>query len=1002
MSRRDKERRPKTVRPPGQGGARSTARGRVDGSFLILLLCFLFSGFAALLYETVWTRQFTLVFGTSELAVATVLAAYMGGLAAGAAVAGRFASRLERPVYIYGILEIGIALAALAVPSAIRASTALCVALFGGGTAPPEAGGMGFALFYLVCSFAILLVPTGLMGATLPLLARATVHRQQEIGPRVGVLYATNTLGAVLGTLVAAFVLLPRLGQRSTVLVGALVNALVCAAAALLARSTPAASSTAPSTPTGASAGAVPLAAAFDRSTFILPIMLVSGVASFSFEVLWTRLLGHILGGSVYAFATMLASFLTGIVLGSGVAARLASTPSRAAFGFALAQLGTAALSYLAFQSADSLPGFAVWMGAGGSAGLAPNAIVAGLALLPAAFCIGTTFPFAVRILALRDADAGQASARVYAWNTVGAILGAIGSGFFLIPLLGYAGMLAAAVALNLLLAMAVALLMRPRSRPLALAAVAGLAVLVIARPATPWKLVSTVALSLKTQAQKPQYFAVGRSATVALTEEGNAWKMRINGLPEGMILPANQNQASVLERWLGALPVLARPDTRSMLVIGLGGGSALETISTTVESVDVIELEPKVVEANRLLSGRRAVDPLVDPRIHLHVNDARGALMLTAKRYDAIVSQPSHPWTAGASHLYTREFFALVHEHLTPGGVFVQWIELAFLDHPLLQSLVATLLEVFPNVRLYRPVFRSGLLFVSSDQPLPVESEAVRAIASSPKTFAWANIQTPEDVAAALALDEEGARRLARGGVITTDDQNLLQSRSPTILAAPLGTAGGDRILGPLDPLPEVSRNLKRLYLIRRLLADNYRARAERLVTALDPVEKLVAGGLIYAAAGRIDDAKATLREALRLAPQSYEARVALLRLEHASLLAGTPEVMALAEPLRSHPMAALIEAWRAAAAGDWARVQALDDRLSGISPDDAIYADTLRLRAVWRIESGTPALALEALAMMDRVIVMSAHDADRQLRARALAIAGGFPSLPSTPTGS
>ena len=186
--------------------------------FPLLLLCFLLSGFAALLYETAWTREFAFVFGTSELAVVSVLAAYMGGLAAGAGVAARLAPRVRRPVLVYGLLELGIAASALAVPSAIRAATALyTLRLRRASRRRPRQGQLAGALFYLLCSFAILLVPTGLMGATLPLLARHAVRRDDEIGRRIGLLYAINTAGAVLGTLCAAFVLLPALGLRATV-----------------------------------------------------------------------------------------------------------------------------------------------------------------------------------------------------------------------------------------------------------------------------------------------------------------------------------------------------------------------------------------------------------------------------------------------------------------------------------------------------------------------------------------------------------------------------------------------------------------------------------------------------------------------------------------------------------------------------------------------------------------------------------------------------------------
>ena len=207
-----------------------------DGRFLAVLLCFLLSGFAALLYETAWTREFAFVFGTSEVAIATVLAAYMAGLALGAAAAGRLAPRVRRPVLVYGLLEGGIAVVALAVPLLIRATLGVSVALFGGAPEPQDEGAFGAGAFYTLCAFATLLLPTAFMGATLPLLARYAVRDESEIGSRIGLLYAVNTAGAVLGAVGAGFFLLPGLGLRATVHVGVAVNVAVFALAAWLSR----------------------------------------------------------------------------------------------------------------------------------------------------------------------------------------------------------------------------------------------------------------------------------------------------------------------------------------------------------------------------------------------------------------------------------------------------------------------------------------------------------------------------------------------------------------------------------------------------------------------------------------------------------------------------------------------------------------------------------------------------------------------------------------------
>src|SRR5258705_5736413 len=252
-------------------------------TFALLLACFFLSGFSALLYEAAWTREFAFVFGTSELAVVAVLAAYMGGLALGAALAARYAPRIRRPVLAYGVLELGIALWALALPAAIRAVNGLYLGWLGGLDALPETLGIATHAFHLAGAFEVLVPWRALMGATLPLLASYAVTRDEQIGPRVGLLYTANTTGAIAGTVTAAFVLLPALGLRHTVHVGAAVNALVFAAAAALARVAPRGATAAP-----ARARGIP---------WILPAIALSGAVSFGYEVLWFRLLGQMTGG---------------------------------------------------------------------------------------------------------------------------------------------------------------------------------------------------------------------------------------------------------------------------------------------------------------------------------------------------------------------------------------------------------------------------------------------------------------------------------------------------------------------------------------------------------------------------------------------------------------------------------------------------------------------------------------------------------------------------------
>jgi spermidine synthase len=951
---------------------------RRDSRFQLLLLCFFLSGLAGLVYETTWTREFAFVFGTSNLAVATVLAAYMAGLAAGAALAARLAQRVRRPVLVYGVLELGIGATALAVPLAIQGSRALYVALLGGQEGLPTAGGLPTALFYLACSFLILLVPTAMMGATLPLLARHAVRREEELGRRIGLLYAANTAGAVAGTLCAAFLLLPALGLRHTIWVAAAINGLVFLAAWALARS-------------AGPAAAAPAVASVRRArgpeAWILPLIFGSGVISFGYEVLWTRLLEHVVGGSVYAFATMLASFLAGIALGSALASRLATTRGRATLLFALAQLLIGALSLAAFVGVSWIPELAATLQAGRGPRLLRDAASAMLTLFPAAVAIGATFPLAVRIFARDEADAGPASARVYAANTLGSIIGAVGAGFFVVPALGYVGTLTACVAGNVLLAGAAALLLAPRRPALAIASLAGLVLLASIRPATPWSILRHSPLVGSGDAEgELAYYGVGRGATVLLLDRRGRWFLRTNGLPESSIDPPESwHNLSPLARWLGALPVLARPSLRSLVVVGLGGGVAVETVPSTVERIHVIELEPEVVASNRAIGAQRWRDPLADPRVQLHVNDARNALLLTEGRFGAITSQPSHPWSAGASHLYTREFFELVESRLDEGGVFVQWIGFGFVDDALFRSLLATLNAVFENVRVYSPPPGGGALFLASDAPLDVERNAARAIARAPEDFAELGILVPEDVTAWLILDEEGSRELGRGAPLIRDGHNRLQSGSPRILDRSLqGKAA--QLYASLDPL---SRSLPQpsdpFYLVRRLPA----ARAEGVARLVeDPVDRRVAQALVEITRRRREGPRAQLRAVLAERPGHGQARAALLRLHRQDLAKGLDPLELVVAPL-DEAERAVASGWRAQGQRDQAALRALDAALAAVPQRHPLAPEANRLRAEWRVASGDPQRAVEAIPIADRSISDVGHPRDVLLRARANVLA-------------
>jgi spermidine synthase len=964
--------------------------------------CFALSGFAALLYQTAWTRQFALVFGTSELAVATVLAAYMAGLALGAWLVQRYLDRVRQPVFVYGALEFGIGLAALSVPVLLMGAERLLVAVLGGQPGPPEGTAGLQTVFYLVTSFVVLVIPTACMGATLPLLARHVVRTREQIGRRVGVLYAANTFGAVAGALATAFLLLPNAGLRETVVLGAIVNVLVFAVAALIARSE---LRYVPQQPAWADNERLQRARVPWRDRFapgpgwILPIMLASGAASFAYEVLWTRMLSHVLGGSVHAFAVMVASFLLGIALGSAAAVPFARSRAIAQVAFIVTQIAIAVTSVGVYLSLDAM--------IPATTGLRGNIGFALVMMLPAAVFIGATFPLAVRILADDPAAAAPGTARVYAWNTVGAIVGALLAGFVIIPALRFEGAIYVTVVANLAIALATALLFAtPRLVWGAATAVLVLTGVFFFQPPVPSRLLAASPLNISGDGEM-RYYAVGRSASVVVLEREGSLLLRTNGLPEAIIdLPGTPPRFTG-EFWLSPLACIARPTTKSMLIVGYGGGAVVEGVPPSVRQVDVIELEPQVLAANEALRTLRARDPLLDPRVNVIVNDARGALALTSRSYDAIVSQPSHPWTAGASHLYTREFMQQARAHLRPEGVFVQWMNLSFIDEAMLRSLAATMLDVFPHVRIYRPD-PDTLVFLASAQALDVERALVqrqgRPISQYPSHYARFGIHTHEDLLAALVADRDGAVALARGAPLVTDDHNRLATANAYDRGKVLSPSVASRVLTQYDPLQRRGTwifNSAQFpvavdYLARRIAlfeaADaGVGSRLRRLATVTpDPARQAYVAAISRRVEGDDEGALRLLQESVALDPAYAAARFELIRGWLPALMRGQAptEVAALADGLPDSA-AAVIEAGRHATADDWPRVPPLERVLRTVAWTDAWYLESVQTRVEWRTRVTAPQvqakLGREALAILEEALVAQPTPGLLALRAQA-----------------
>ena len=713
----------------------------------------------------------------------------------------------------------------------------------------------------------------------------------------------------------------------------------------------------------------------------ILWFALVSGAVSFCYEIVFTRMLGHMFGGSIFAFATMLAGFLLGIALGGAIASRLATSRHRAAQYFVYAQASTGIFALVAFWLINEVAAFSL-EGLGGNNSTMAQVVLSIAILLPSATCIGATFPLAIRVFAKDERDASRGSAKVYFWNTIGAIAGSLLTGMIIMPQLAYHGATILAIVINALLAIAVVAVMRiPKGH--ALAGAVTLACLFIKLPTAPENVLRVSALPGPMTDGAFVFNEIGRSATVSVFDQEGNFRFQTNGLPEASARQRGSGMAFASDgAWLTALPVLVRSGGENMLVIGLGGGVAAAFVPPSVKQFDVFELEPAVVEANRVIRERRRNDPLSDPRINIVLNDGRNGLALTSKKYDYIVSQPSHPWTAGASHLYTHEFNQIARDHLKPGGIFLQWMDTEFLDRELASAMASGLLDVFPHVRVYEPT-RGSMMFVSSDEPIEPEKVAENQLEINPVDrdfYTEFGMLKPTDLLALLKMDETALRDFARNASPITDEFNLLAMRGPQLLTRTKEEREEfENSFGRWEPLERFPDGLEELCPTVDYSALTVRMRGRTTFESprvFDLIDDPVASELLSAKLAQFRGDKqewgARLHQAAELSPEDPRAPYLILAYGELGTLPPVDEerkkeLVARLDD-RFGKLFQTVEFLTLPNNSGVPRMEEHEDVLASIKPDEVGYELASRMRMVWRIRDEGPRrirLAEEALAI-------------------------------------
>jgi len=769
----------------------------------LFALVFAASGAAALIYEVTWTRLLTLQLGHGVAAASTVLAAFMGGLALGAAVGGRVGGQLHpaRALRVYAALEVAIAVLALVLPFELRALDPLLTHAYADG-----AGGTTYVALRFVTSLLLLTVPAAAMGATFPIASRWFVQHAGQAARDAGALYASNTLGAAIGALLAGFLLLPFLGLTGATWVAVALNIAAAGAAWLIATSVPLATpvpisetsrptrrghASRPSHPKAVSPPLEPRPAHLLLAAFALGI---SGFASLTLQVVWTRLLAMILGPTTYAFSTMVAIFIAGLAVGAAVASRLAArTPQPLAglalclavsVGFAAAAAGLVDRGLLAVADIVSQPGVTF------TQVVLRQAVLAIGLLAPMTIAFGAAFPFAVAAATRNDATVTADLGFIYAVNTAGAIAGALLAGFVFIPSLGLHNTIRLVTIVGALGALAIVGSGRVHGRARLVAAVVSLAVagLGILLPQWDRLLLSSGAYKYAAVMQLPDirvglgagdllYYAEGASGTVAVRKVGGTTSLAIDGKVD-----ASNAGDMLTQRLLAHVPLLLHPAPSTVAILGLGSGVTLgSALKHPIGRADVLEISPEVVEASRYFDVENH-GALVDPRTRVIVGDGRTHLLLTREYYDVIISEPSNPWMAGIASLFTREFFQAAKNRLSPGGVLCQWAHTYDISTADLQSIVATFISVFPEGTLWL-VGDGDVLLVGSNEAL---DDRVQALAQS-----WKRPGVAADLASVGVLDPlhvlslfvaSGARLAdwSAGAAVQSDNRGALEFSGP------------------------------------------------------------------------------------------------------------------------------------------------------------------------------------------------------------------------------
>lgn len=746
---------------------------------IALYACFLLSGASALLYQVVWERMLTLVFGLSTVSVAAVLSAFLGGMALGARAFGPLADRAVRPLKVYAIVEISIALAGAAtlwiIPAVMPAFATIYAAV--------NPGWFGSNLIRFGLALLAIGGPSILIGATVPVMARLLADRAGSTAIGFGRGYAVNTAGSVLGALAAGFVLLRFAGAQNALLIAVAGNMLAAAVSAALAREgkaargpAPAAAPRTPAAPTDPDSSVV-------RTRFALAAAALTGMLGLGYEVAWIRLLAIFTLNSVYVFAMVVSVYLAALALGAAIAtALLRRTRVDALAALSVCQLLQALLAPLVIGLAPLASRLELTSGRQTEAQIIglEFSLAAAIVFLPA-LLIGAGLPLLVRLAARSSADPGATVGRLYAWNAVGTIAGAALTGVVIIPWVGLRGCLLLLAGGNLVVVAAAALVARggstwPRVLP-ALGAAAFALALALLPGATRFY------VPVDPENETVVYYAEGPSATVHVSEYIDDGKRSRALFVDSKSVAGTYDEIVTDQKMLAHLPLLLHPDPRHALTVGFGTGGTSYSMLLHRVVVDCVEIEPRVPDAAPLFESENLGMVGADHNRHdfrLILDDARAWLHVADRKYDVIVTDLTSIQYRGNGNLYTAECFQLIKNRLNDGGIGAAWVPITGIGPAALKTLIRTFEHVFPHTSVWYAINlpTDFVIVIGTPAPLAVRLDdiATRMAATLiDRDLGHIGMDNPYKLAACLMLAGPSVAAYTAAGVLHRDDRPVL-----------------------------------------------------------------------------------------------------------------------------------------------------------------------------------------------------------------------------------